>query len=191
MQTADTSYGPVAKTFHWVIASMILVNLVLIFSVPEQNRQPIDFQIVDWHKAIGVTVLVLALARLIWRWSHPVPDVDNLAAWQRILATVVHYALYAVMVVMPLMGFLASLSYGVAVNMFGLFTIPVFIPVDKPMSEVYFGVHVTLQYALYGLLFLHVGAALYHHFLRGDDVLRRMTPGAGPVERPISARQKA
>jgi cytochrome b561 len=120
---------------------------------------------------------VLALVRLGWRWGNPVPALPStLKSYERLLATVTHVLLYALLFAVPLTGWMMSSARGFPVSWFGFFQLPDLVPKDKGLYDTLVDVHGTLAWTLAGLVALHVGAALKHHFMLKDDVLRRMLP---------------
>jgi cytochrome b561 len=182
-------YNGVAMAFHWVIAALIVVNIAMGLYMGDLGRDdPMKFTIVQWHKSIGLTVLVLSLARLGWRLVHPVPRLPaGMHPFVAGFAHFTHYFFYFLIIAIPLSGwiFTSASPLGNGTDYFGLFTwpsLPGFAGQTreqlKPVHDLFNGVHVYLAWSAIVLLPIHVAAALYHHFLRGDDVLRRMTPGA-------------
>ncbi|HWD25682.1 MAG TPA: cytochrome b [Rhizomicrobium sp.] len=183
-------YNGVAMTFHWVIAALIVVNigLGLYMAYFLTRDDPMDYTITQWHKSVGLLVLVLSLARLGWRLVNPVPRLP--AGMHPVVAGFAHfthYLFYFLIIVIPLTGwiFTSASPLGNGTDFFGLFTwpnLPGFAGHTreqlKPVHDLFHGAHVYLAWSAIVLLPIHIAAALYHHFLRGDDVLRRMTPGA-------------
>lgn len=190
MPARAVRYNTVAMTFHWVIAALIVANVALGLTMAYvlTRRDPMDYTVVQWHKSIGLSVLVLSLARLGWRLVNPAP---RLPAGMHPLvagfAHFTHYLFYFLIIVIPLTGwiFTSASPLGNGTNYFGLFVwpnLPGFAGHTreqlKPVHELFQNAHVLLAWSAIVLLPIHVAAALYHHFLRGDDVLRRMVPGA-------------
>jgi len=181
-------YGSVAMTLHWLIALAVIVNICLgLYMANLPRSDPSLFAIVQFHKSIGLTVLVLSLARLGWRLANPVPPLpETMSPFLRFAAHATHFLLYFFIIVIPLSGWaLASSSpLGLSTNYFGLFHWP-HIPflADLPRAQKIplrheFGfIHKYLAWSAIALLAIHVCAALYHQFGRGDEVLQRMLPG--------------
>jgi cytochrome b561 len=182
-------YGNVAMTFHWIIAALIATNLALgfYFANVMGSHDPGFFAVVQLHKSIGLTVLVLSVLRLGWRLSNPVPPLPaGFGPSLRFLARGTHYLFYALIVAIPLAGWamVSSSPRGTPTLFFGLFEWPHIsflagMPraVKRPYAETFAEVHAVLAYSAAVLLVLHVGAASWHHFFRRDDVLKRMVPG--------------
>jgi cytochrome b561 len=178
-------WGWPARLLHWGMAALIIGLLAVGTYMTGLDDLFARFELTQIHKSFGFVVFVLALARIAWRLANPSP-VEPAAAkpWERTAARVSHGALYALMVLMPVSGWLmASASdlqemYGVRNMVFGLFELPdPFVPGDRALEETFKTIHAAGAVALALLLAVHVGAALKHHFVLRDDVLRRMTLG--------------
>jgi cytochrome b561 len=129
------------------------------------------------HKSIGITILVLACLRLGWHWANPTPTLPTaLKPYERLLARGTHLLLYALLLAIPLTGWMMSSARGFPVSWFGFLQLPDFVPKDKALYEALVSTHETLAWTLAAIVALHVGAALKHHFMLKDDVLRRMLP---------------
>lgn len=187
MTATVQKYTRLAIALHWLIAVLIVVNVVLTWvvdSLPEAWGRPV----IDTHKSIGITVLGLALMRLLWRFTHRPPAMPaNYPVWQRRLAHVTHALLYVVMLALPLSGWMHDSAWKDAaahpMQWFGLFEWPRIgaimsvEPVAKEHLHDLFGeIHEAFGYLLYGLYVLHVGAALMHQFRDKEPELQRMLP---------------
>jgi len=181
-------YGAVAMTLHWLIAALIIVNLYLGLSLDDYARgDPQKFVVIGWHKSIGLTVLTLSILRLVWRWMNPLPPPpQGLTPWIRVSGKAIHVLFYFMMIAIPLAGWLmvSSGAQGHGTPVFGLFDWPAFpILSDLPRSaahpyhETFESAHVWLAWSMLVLIPAHIIAALYHHFVRRDNVLLRMLPG--------------
>ena len=134
------------------------------------------------HKTNGIVIFLLALVRLGWRWAHPVPLLPaDMPEWQAKLARTTHALLYLVLFLMPITGFLYTAMGGFPVPFFMLYDLARFVPVNKPVAEVFKYAHLTLQFVLYITVLLHVAGALYHHNVRKDGILRRMLSSTAPL----------
>ncbi|MEK6806322.1 MAG: cytochrome b/b6 domain-containing protein [Pseudomonadota bacterium] len=191
-------YTAVAIALHWAIAAAIIGNFALGWWMHEaievaetQARAITAFQL---HKSLGLTVLALSLLRLAWRWMNPPPALPaGMAAWERSVAQATHVIFYGLMIGVPLTGWLlvsAQWSDGKPLNVptlwFGQFEVPHLLGLSELTNEARARwaegageAHEWLAFATAGLLALHVGAALKHHFIVRDDVLMRMAPKAG------------
>lgn len=172
--TAD-SWGAAARGFHWLIAALILAQFVIGKTAEEMDLTPAKLDLFVWHKSIGVTVLLLAVLRLAWRLANPPPAPPaGTPIWERKAAAAAHWALYLLLFAVPLSGWWVSDASRVPFKAFFLLPMPDFIAVDRPMQEAAAEVHEMLTMTLFIVLLAHAGAALRHHFLLRDDVLRRM-----------------
>ena len=182
-----TRYTRTAIVLHWLVAVLIIANVALILSV---DHLPDDWvrPAVDTHKSIGITVLGLALLRILWRWGHPAPTLPmSYRWWERALSHVVHVLLYTLILWMPVTGWLHDSAWKDAAThpmfYFGAFEWPriewiTSVPAKpKEMLHDVFGwMHTGGAYVLYTLVALHIVGALKHQFFDGDKVLRRMLP---------------
>jgi cytochrome b561 len=134
------------------------------------------------HKTTGLTILILAVIRLGWRWANPVPALPaDLPRWQAGIARLTHALLYVVLFLMPISGFLYTTLSGFPVPFFGLYDLARLVPENKPAAALFKTVHLTLQWLLYAVVLLHAAGALQHHFVRKDGVLRRMLSPTAPL----------
>jgi cytochrome b561 len=171
-------YDGIAILFHWLIAALIVINVGLAWSLDNfDHHSPEHDRILTIHKSIGATILLLAVLRLVWRWMHPAPLLPKtLPRWQRIAARLDEALLYALLFVMPVSGLIDVAAFSQPVHYFFLFDIPALIPHNEPLGHAAFAVHKAGAVALYALLALHAAAALYHHYILKDGILRRMLP---------------
>jgi cytochrome b561 len=183
----STRYGLVALTLHWLVAALLIANLYTGLEFSDLPRSdPGKLPLFHLHASIGLTVLVLSVLRLFWRWAGPVPPPPKgLAPWMRIAGRGMHYFFYLAIIVIPLAGWLmvSAGSDGRPIPFFGLFDWPSFPilsgmaqPSAHPWRETFETLHVWLAWAMIVLIPVHVLAALYHHFVRDDNVLLRMLP---------------
>src|SRR5262249_37343117 len=129
------------------------------------------------HKSVGLTILALVVLRLLWRWANPTPVLPStLKPYERALAGVTHFGLYLILFAMPLTGWMMTSARGFPVSWFGFFQLPDFVPKNDSLYNAMKDTHHVLAAALYAIVSLHVLAALKHHFILKDDVLRRMLP---------------
>lgn len=170
-------YSRVAIAFHWTIAFLVIVNLIVGIG---HDYVPAMRAWMPGHKAIGITVLALTLGRVAWRVAHrPPPLPAAMPAWEKASAHGVHWLLYALLLAMPLTGWLMSSGpeHRRPLTWFGLFDIP-YLPASGATAEASHSAHGVLGWVMLALVVLHIGAALRHHLLLRDGVLRRMLPGA-------------
>ena len=178
-------YGAIAQLFHWIIVGLIVTQFILA-NKAEDLKGLAKLPVLAMHKSVGMTVFGLAILRLLWRWMNPVPPMPaNTPGWQRIGAHVSHWALYGLLFIIPLFGWLMSSARNFPVSYFGLFTFPDLIAPDRPRYEFFHEAHEIMATVLFYLALLHIAAALKHHFIDRDNVLRRMLPvQLKPEDRP-------
>lgn len=170
-------FGLLAKAFHWLTLLLLIGSFTLAFSMTDLPLSPRKLQLYSWHKWFGVTIFLVATLRLAWRLVNPVPRPPvTTPLWQRRAAIASHAALYTLLIVMPLTGWIMSSALNLPVVYLGLIHIPSPFGVDRELGEALRYVHHLLAWTLLVLVMIHVLAALYHHFVLRDDVLRRMLP---------------
>jgi cytochrome b561 len=175
MPTAQR-YTRTAIVLHWVVAGLVLANFLLGPWMADLPLSPEKLRLYGWHKGIGVTVFLLMLARLAWRRWHPAPPAVPMPEWQQRAARATHALLYVLLLLIPLSGWVYSSASGVQVVYLGLVPLPDLVAQDRSLAAILKALHVTLSFALLALVFLHVGAALKHHFIDRDGVLARILP---------------
>lgn len=173
IKNTDQRYGRIAVLLHWLMAVIVLGLLTLgLYMV----RLPIGLEklkLYGWHKEYGLLVLGLILLRLLWRLYNITPRLA-LPSWEKAAARVVHWLLYALMILMPLTGWLLTSAAGLRPAFFGLITLPALIAPDEALRNTFGTLHEIFAWSLIGLILLHTAAALKHHFIDRDDILRRM-----------------
>mgnify|MGYP001547350201 FL=1 len=184
--TLPDRYTRTAMVLHWVIAVLMIVNVAFALLDDRFGDDHTRFM-VDTHKSIGITILGLALLRLLWRLTHrPPPLPDHYRSWEKRASHAAHLALYVLIFALPLSGWMHDSAWSAAPRIkmywFGLFEWPRIgwimdmAPAAKKAAHAeLFAVHAWLGYALYVLLFLHVGGALKHQFIDKQPELQRMS----------------
>jgi cytochrome b561 len=180
--TEDATYSTAARRLHWwtvaFLAMQIPVGLFMVRYGAATNFAEPTGKLYDVHKLLGLTILLLAGARLIYRLVHGAPaDEPTLKPWEKVVSHVTHWAIYALLIVVPLLGWLAVSHYG-PFEPFGI-KLPTLAAQDDARATQVFFLHMVAAYALIVLLAMHVGAALQHYLIRKDGVLRRMWVRAG------------
>jgi cytochrome b561 len=179
MEQARSTYSRGAIWFHWIIGLLIIGNLIGGL-IHESVSEEMTGLIMSLHKATGITILVLSIARLVWRLTHrPPPLAPTVKRWEKGLAHATHWTFYLLMILVPLSGWVL-VSAGARkypLEWFGLFDIP-FLPItqDKALASTMSDRHEQLAFLWIALLALHIGAALKHHFFDRDNTLERMLP---------------
>ncbi len=166
-------YSTVARTLHWIIALLIVANLALGFA---HDALPKDWAVMPVHKSIGLTVLALTLVRIGWRLTHRAPPLPAaMPGWERGAAQATHFAFYALMLLLPLSGWIMSSAGDRPLNWFFLFDVHKFaVTREDAIVGLSRAAHGPLGFVWAALILLHVAAALRHHFVLRDGVLRRM-----------------
>lgn len=167
----EAHYSAVARWLHWIMALLIIGNLAggFLHDIAPRTIMPL-------HKAIGITVLFLTVIRFGWRLTHrPPPMPASMPGWERALAHIGHMALYAVMILLPLSGWVLTSTGDYPLSYFGLFDVPKFaVEQSEAFEHVMEERHEMLAFVMIGLIVLHVAAALRHHWVLKDNVLTRM-----------------
>jgi cytochrome b561 len=180
IENTQNHYGSAAALLHWVMALLIIALAALglyMVRLPDVGFNKEKITLILYHKQFGVLVLGLVALRLGWRWSNVSPRlVEGVPDWQKIAARFVHLCFYALMIALPITGWLMSSASGIPVYVFGLFVLPDLIAPDEYLFRGFIEIHKWLGYAMIALIGVHVGAALRHHFMLRDDTLRRMLP---------------
>jgi len=173
-------YGALAQLLHWTIVALIIVQFVLAAIADDLPAGLEKLAVLARHKSVGITILGLAILRLIWRLFNPPPALPSpMAAWQRISARATHIALYALLFCQPLTGWLMSSAKNYPVSWFGLVALPDLIEPAENRFDLLHEAHEVGATLIIVLAVLHAPAALTHHFVDRDDVLRRMLPLRG------------
>jgi cytochrome b561 len=178
MATA-TGYSGTAKTLHWLILALLIGQFIFAWTMPHIGRDTPVTTLISLHFTFGVLILAVAIVRLAWRLVAVAPPPDEtLAPWQERTSRVVHWLLYLLLFVVPVLGWINASWRGMPIVMFGL-ELPQLLAKRAPGWGWTGDVHVLLaNYAMLALVGLHAVAALYHYFIRRDRVLQRMLPGA-------------
>ena len=180
-----TRYTPIAQGLHWIIAALIVVQFILAWTADDLPLGMHKLALLTRHKNFGMTVLMLAILRLAWRFTHrPPPLPADMTSIERTLAHATHAAFYGLLLAMPLTGWLMSSAKNYSVSWFGLFTWPNLIGKNEAAFAFLKSTHDLLGDALLAIAILHVLAALKHHFWNRDDVLVRMLPFIKSERRP-------
>ncbi len=166
-------YSAFARTLHWVIALLVIANLILGVG---HDALPRDWAAMPLHKSIGLTVLMLTIGRIAWRLSHPAPPLPaQMSSWEKSAAHAAHLAFYAFMLLLPLTGWIMSSVADRPLNWFFLFEIPKFaVTRDNAIVALSRSGHEVLGLSWAALIILHVAAALRHQFVLRDTILLRM-----------------
>ncbi len=180
-------YGAVSQFLHWTVVALVITQFVLGFSVA---GMPISLQrlmILARHKSIGMTILALVILRLLWRLFSPAPALPaTMPSLQKLGAHASHVLLYGLLIAMPIVGWVTSSASHLTVTWFGWFAFPNLVGPDPELAKLAKATHAAMAWVLLATATLHACAALWHHFVQKDGVLRRMLPLplAAPKDQP-------
>jgi cytochrome b561 len=175
--TLTGGYSAVAKLLHWLVASFVLSTIPIAFWMSNISPGPLQDKLYNLHKSFGISILALMLLRITYRLTAGAPAPDpTLVPWQRAVSSTMHTLLYVLLLAMPVVGWIANSAYGAPTPFFGLFDLPPIVGKNEPLSERLFTLHRWTGWVVTTLAAMHIGAALQHHFIHRDGVLRRMLP---------------
>lgn len=177
LRNTPDGFGLVSRLLHWLMAAGILAMLALGSYIARMEVGLSNLWLFGLHKSLGLTLLALALLRLGWhRLSPPPPPIPGPPQWQMRLATVTHAALYALLVLVPIAGWIASSASGIDTVLYGRWTLPAIAPVSERLENAAFATHAALTKLLAAGVALHVAGAVKRG-LAGDGSFTRMTTG--------------
>jgi cytochrome b561 len=179
MALAQLHYGRTAKTFHWLIVGLIVVQYLIGWFMPDIKRGMTPGSAMTFHISFGITILALMTARLLWRLTHPVAAESSLPAWQRFWSQVVHWLLYLLVFATTLTGWFFASMRGWTISWFGLFPLPMLTEANSPLARAIGRWHETLEWTLLVFVAVHLLAALVHVLVYQDGVMSRMAPAIG------------
>ena len=175
-QQTMRGYSFPARLFHWITAVLVL------FQIPA-GLISVNFELdtlYNLHKSTGVLILLVVVGRWLWRLTHePPPLAADIPKLQQRATHFMHWTLYVLLIVQPLVGWIGTSAYPAPIPIYGLFEMPHIWWEDRALSERLFVVHLWIGIVMAVLLVGHIGAALYHYFVRKDQVLQRMLRGTG------------
>lgn len=173
-----TQYTATAKALHWIMAFALIALFVLGIYMHDLAFSPLKLKLYSCHKWAGVCIFLLVLVRLAWRVTHRPPALpDTMRPIEKLLAHGGHHTLYALMIVIPLSGWLMSSAKGFQTVLFGVWPLPDLLEKNEALGETLEQIHMGLNLFFAAVVIGHVGAALKHHFVNRDNVLTRMLPG--------------
>jgi cytochrome b561 len=177
IRNTDERFGWLSIGFHWLTVVLVVGMCLVGFLMQELPTGPFKIQVFALHKSTGLTVLALTGLRLLWRLIGGVPaPVPGTPRWQMLAAGGSHAALYAILLVMPLSGWLYNSASGYPLRWFGLFSLPRLVGRDAGIKEFAHEAHEWLFIALAVIVTVHALAALKHHYFDRDRTLVRMFP---------------
>jgi cytochrome b561 len=174
-KVSTIEYNGIAKILHWVIAALIILQVVLAKLAEESSNEVQELALLVNHRSVGITVLCLAFVRLAWRFFSPPPPPVVMPEWQRIASQVAHWAMYALIFLVPLSGWLMSSADGVAIEWFGVIPIPDLVAANGQLEELFEETHEILAKILIVVALLHIAAGLKHGLVDKDESVRRIS----------------
>lgn len=174
----NRSWDKVARALHWVMAVLILAQGLVGWIAQEMERSPARVDAMTFHKSLGMTLLALLALRLTWRWAHSVPPPPaGSLAWETLLAQLAHASLYLLLAGIMLSGWVAASAYVVPWKLWWLIPMPRIVAPDRATYDLASAVHESSVAIFLGVLAVHIAAALWHHFVKHDQVLTAMWRG--------------
>ena len=176
-------YTSVAKALHWAIVALLVIQYLLGWLMPDQRPGTVPVRLIDLHLSVGYTILIAMIARVLWRATHRPPQrLLGLPVWQRSTARLTHFTLYALLLIIPLLGWAAASWRAWPITLFHTIPLPPIVAARQSGVTVFFqspragDLHGLLAYVLFGIIALHVLAAFFHRFVLLDRVLASILP---------------
>ena len=177
IRNTTESWGALAKLFHWITAALVFGQIVLGWVAVCWRLSPLKADLYVWHKSLGMLTLTVVLLRLLWRMANPTPALPaDMPRWEFRCARASFILLYAILIAMPLTGWLLNSALNIPVLLFWTIPLPTLIAPDDAVTRMMSGAHLALFLLLAALLCVHIAAALRHHYVRRNKVLARMLP---------------
>jgi len=181
MTAALQRYTRTAMVLHWVLALAITGLFVFGLYMTDLPLSPARLKFYNWHKWVGMSILILSVVRLLWRIVHrppalPAPVAQAMPRWQQAAHAGTHHLMYLLFFAVPLLGWAYSSAAGFPIVLFGVLPLPDFVAKDPALAESLKTLHHLLAYVLAAAVVAHVGAALKHQFIDRDGLIRRMIP---------------
>ncbi len=173
-RNSSEQWGWPSKVFHWLTAVLIFIQIPLGTYAEEMKLSPLKLDLFVWHKSFGLVILLLTISRLLWRISGSAPTAAAGTIMQQTLAKVIHGMLYALILLLPISGWIVSSAGNIPINLFWLIELPAITGPDEALKRFAEIFHQSCAVLLVVVLALHAGAALRHHFILRDSILKRM-----------------
>jgi cytochrome b561 len=175
--TDRLQYGTTAKVLHWLVVALLLVQYLIGWLMPDIHRGMKPGDAMTYHISVGIVILLLIVARLAWRLTHPVAPESSLPPWQRLSSEAVHWLLYLLVLATTVSGWLFASFRGWSISFFFLTPLPMLSSENPAAIRVINHWHQKFEWALLILIGLHVAAALVNIFIYRNRVMQRMLPG--------------
>lgn len=171
-----TEYTATAKVFHWVVVLFVIGQFAIAWTMPEIKRGVAPVGLIGAHLSLGLLILMTAIARLTWRLTHPAPPPpERLAPSLKLLSRFTHYLLYAILIVLPFLGWANASARGWPIELFGTLPMPQLLPTGSALGMTLGDIHKAVATVFLAAIALHVTGALYYRFILHDRTLQRMT----------------
>jgi cytochrome b561 len=173
------TYDPVARGLHWIVASLIAAQFLVGWTMPDILRDTPPTGLVGWHLSLGATIVLFVALRVLWRITHRAPPLPSSTPQPlRFVATATHWLMYALLIVVPVLGWGNAASRGYPVRLFGVVSLPPVTAQGSSIGHAMGDIHSLLATVLAIVIGLHIVGALFHRFILRDNTLSRMLPGA-------------
>jgi cytochrome b561 len=177
MRNTVSPYNPTARALHWLIVLLVVIQFITAFAMPDIGPHATPTTLIDLHFSFGLLILIVMAIRLLHRLAHPVPlEAAGTPAWENLAALAAHRLFYLILLVGPFLGWASASAHRLPVSLFGLLRLPDIAAPRARWALQAGDIHAWMMWVLLALAGLHAAAALYHHFVRRDGVLRRMLP---------------
>jgi cytochrome b561 len=177
LKNSNERWGHVSQLLHWLIVVLIVVMAYLGLTMTDLPNNPYKIRLYALHKSIGLSLLALVILRLLWRGYTGAPrPLPGIPAWQERVASLTHFALYVLLLAIPLTGWIFNSAAGFPMQWFGVVNLPALTGRSTALRELSGSWHELLFWALIVLALVHAAAAIYHHLLQHDATLARMLP---------------
>ena len=175
---APAAYSATARALHWIVAALVLTQVPLGIVIANKWGGDLQEWLYDLHKSFGALLVPLIFIRVIYRLMNtPEPLPKDVPPMQQVAARAMHLTLYALLVLQPMIGWIATSAYPAPVPVFHLFNMPLIWPDNRDLSGQLFVIHRWLGITIAIVASMHIGAALFHHFVQKDRILMRMVSG--------------
>lgn len=176
----STRYTGIAIGLHWLMLAALAGAFAMGLYIQELPFSPNKLRLISYHKWAGITIFIVLLFRIYWRLTHRPPALPSgMPGWQKRAAEATHMALYVLMLLIPITGWLMSSAKGFQTVWFGLVPLPDLLDKNAELGDLLKQIHMLLNFILVATVFAHAGAAFKHHFINRDNVLIRMLPFLG------------
>lgn len=173
-QAATRSYNTLAKALHWSIVLLIVAQFAIAWTMPDVHKGTLPVGEIAWHVTVGVLILLLVVARIVWRLVRPPVTIGVESGLQHRIAQLTHLGLYLFTVVVPVLGWANANSRDWVVGLFSVLQLPKIMATGSALGHDLGDLHANLAIVMLVLVGLHVAGGIYHHFVLKDDTLSRM-----------------